>query len=673
MKPQSYRPDIDGLRALAVLLVVGYHASPTRIPGGFIGVDVFFVISGYLITGIILREIDRERFSLLDFYARRCRRIAPALVVVLVAVWAIGWRTLVAAEFDELGQDLAAGATFTTNFTLWHQAGYFATEAGAKPLLHLWSLAVEEQFYLIWPLLLFWITTRRLPLTAIVAVLGGLSFAINIAGIAHHAVPTFYLLPSRFWELMIGAALACLALGKAAGNPRWLQAAMAVDVPRRSYNAIGAGAVAVICLAGFMFNRDDPYPGWLALVPTLAAAALIVAGDRAWVNRVPLSNGAAVFVGLISYPLYLWHWPLLSIAHITDGPGEPRLLRMAIVGVSVLLAWLTWRFIERPVRERLPAHAGRARTVRFVAATVGALAIVASGGWMTHEQHGLADRYPALERRLTELSLSEHLRRRGMFEKCAGALAEGNTLAWCETSRPGEPVMALLGDSHADSLFPGLAAAASDNWLLLAQPACPPTSDIVVRRQGWPDVCADANGVALRLMRESRQIRTIVLALRGLYYDHDRDVVLAPAPHQAAMTRGNLLEYGLAHEIDALQGAGHQVILFLDVPELDFLPADCVETRPFHFTSKAVRAPCAVDRAAVVESQRPYRAIVGDLAAKYPRLRVFDPLPLLCDARQCDVARDGVMLYRDRNHLSLSGSRLVAGGFLKWLEAPSAS
>ena len=337
-----YRRDIDGLRAIAVLLVVGYHAAPRWIPGGFVGVDVFFVISGFLITGIIVRDVGAGKFSFAGFYARRCRRILPALAIVLAAVWLIGWRTLLSTEFDELGRDLVAAATFTTNIVLWHQAGYFATAAAFKPLLHLWSLGVEEQFYLVWPALLVYAMRRGLSLRCSIAIAALLSFVLNAFASGHHAELTFYLLPTRFWELLIGAWL--VPVCGLAGS---------VAIRRAAISQTIAGlAVAAIVGSALLVDSAAPFPGWRAAIPAVSAAALIAVGRDAWLGRVALSSRIPVLIGLISYPLYLWHWPLLSFARITEEHNVAPSIRAGLVALSFTLAWLTWKFIERPVREQ---------------------------------------------------------------------------------------------------------------------------------------------------------------------------------------------------------------------------------------------------------------------------------------------------------------------------------
>ncbi|HEY6214232.1 MAG TPA: acyltransferase, partial [Vicinamibacterales bacterium] len=311
--------------------MVGYHAAPGRVPGGFIGVDVFFVISGFLITAIIVRDHEDDRFSFSTFYARRCRRILPALFVVLIAALAIGWRTLLSPEFDALARDIIAGATFTTNVVVWRNFGYFADAAGYTPLLHLWSLAVEEQFYILWPVALVLLLRRRGPWATLAAIAAAASFILNVWIVRRHSVMTFYLLPTRFWELMIGAVVASAASQSHIRN--WSR--------RRSFaEVVVVLALASVAMAAFLFAPDSDYPGWRALIPTLAAAAVLAFGNSSRIARLCLSNPTAVSIGLVSYPLYLWHWPLLSFAHIWQIGIVPHATRLMLVGLSFLLAYV---------------------------------------------------------------------------------------------------------------------------------------------------------------------------------------------------------------------------------------------------------------------------------------------------------------------------------------------
>lgn len=355
----NYRPDIDGLRAIAVGAVVAFYTFPNIFKGGFVGVDVFFVISGFLISGIIVDDIEKDQFSYLGFYKRRIRRIFPALLVVIAATLIAGWYVLLPDEFQRVGKDLAAGAGFATNFILWDEAGYFDVASETKPLLHLWSLAIEEQFYIVWPLVLglIWIRQRGLLLATLS--IASVSFAYNVFSIEHHhADAAFYSPLSRFWELMLGGVLAYLVRQKA----QWLSGFRSLQ---------SAFGLSLIAISVFFLNKATAFPGFWALLPTLGAFFLISAGGYNWIGKRILGNPIMVGVGLISYPLYLWHWPILAFAKIVKGrlltPGD----RMMVIIASVALAFLTYRLIERPLR-RSPDR----RVPQGLLAAVAALGVI---------------------------------------------------------------------------------------------------------------------------------------------------------------------------------------------------------------------------------------------------------------------------------------------------------
>jgi len=337
----KYRPDIDGLRAVAVLSVVCYHAFPKWMPGGFIGVDIFFVISGYLISTIIFGSLGGDGFDYGEFYARRIRRIFPALVVVMAATFVAGWWVLLADEFSQLGKHVLASAGFVQNLVLWNEAGYFDTAAESKPLLHLWSLAVEEQFYIFWPLLLGLAWKRKGRAVLIwMAVASALSFVLNVGSVHRSPEAAFYSPLSRIWELAAGAILAYTALRRQ---------------PFRSVfhrESTSAAGLLFIALGLALIHREKAFPGWWALLPVLGACMCIAAGPGAWLNRRLLGSRIAVWFGLISYPLYLWHWPLLAYARVVAGDTPVRSVRMAAVLLAIALAWLTYRWLEKPLRRR---------------------------------------------------------------------------------------------------------------------------------------------------------------------------------------------------------------------------------------------------------------------------------------------------------------------------------
>jgi len=337
----KYRPDIDGLRAIAVASVVVYHAFPKALMGGFIGVDIFFVISGFLITTIILQSLAAGDFSYRDFYERRIRRIFPALIVVLLATLCAGWYLLLSDEFAELGKQTVGGSAFVANLVFWSESGYFDTAAETKPLLHLWSLGIEEQFYIFWPLLLGLAWRRRWPIVRVVLAVAAVSLLVNVTTVHPLPAASFYSPASRFWELMVGGILACMRLKPPAPNA-WRSHAQSV---------LGVG---LIVLGLVMIRSNKSFPGWWALLPTLGAVSCIAAGPNGVLNKYLLSNRVMVWIGLISYPLYLWHWPLLAFVRIVEAdPLHPSpVYRAGAMVASVLLAWGTYRFIERFARNR---------------------------------------------------------------------------------------------------------------------------------------------------------------------------------------------------------------------------------------------------------------------------------------------------------------------------------
>ena len=308
----KYRPDIDGLRAVAVLAVVAFHAFPNSVRGGFIGVDVFFVISGYLISTILFENLDKGTFSFTEFYARRIKRIFPALLVVLIACFTFGWFALLADEYKQLGKHIAAGAGFISNFILWNEAGYFDNSAETKPLLHLWSLGIEEQFYIVWPLFLWFAWKRKFNLLIITIVVAIISFALNLNGVKQDMVATFYSPLSRFWELLCGSLLAWVTLYKkdACSNIKHkIDTWLSHTIYRTQQEADGKRLENILSFTGLLLllygfwriNKTLSFPGYWALVPVLGAVLIITAGPKAWVNRTILSHKVLLIIKMSLY------------------------------------------------------------------------------------------------------------------------------------------------------------------------------------------------------------------------------------------------------------------------------------------------------------------------------------------------------------------------------------
>jgi peptidoglycan/LPS O-acetylase OafA/YrhL len=462
----SYRPDIDGLRAVAILAVVIFHAFPGSLPGGFAGVDIFFVISGFLISRIIFKGMQQGNFSFSLFYAHRIKRILPALILVLAASYSFGWFTLFPDEFKQLSKHIAASLGFVQNFFLWRETGYFNTATELKPLMHLWSLAIEEQFYLVYPLAIWCVWKARVNVLGFVVVLGLLSFNSNLANPAG----SFFLPQARFWEIWSGSVLAYVQLfGKRQLMEhlrRWAPSLVSAGTTglQLDHTVRSSLSVAALLLAAatvFGLDSTKNFPGWWALAPVAAAFLLIAVGPDAWVNRVILANRGMVWVGLVSYPLYLWHWPLLSFLQILEY-GHPSLnTRLAAVALSFLLAWLTYRLVETPIRGGSNSRIKVGLLCMFAAAVVYA-------GCHTFILNGMPSR------RVVEINsgisstllpaYKDHMDSRcGLNEEAAKKFPQ------CQSDDRGVAKFALLGDSKAAVLAPGVFQASTSNgyWLFM--------------------------------------------------------------------------------------------------------------------------------------------------------------------------------------------------------------
>jgi peptidoglycan/LPS O-acetylase OafA/YrhL len=457
----KYRPDIDGLRAVAVLAVLAYHAFPETVQGGFIGVDIFFVISGFLISAMVFDGIAASRFSIVDFYRRRIRRIFPALLVVLCAVLVAGWFMLLGVDYALLGKHVAAGAGFCSNLILWLEADYFDLSAELKPLLHLWSLGIEEQYYMMWPALmwLLWKPGRNLykPLSAMLI----LSLGLCAYQTYTNKTLAFYSPFTRFWEILVGSILAYAAFRRNLPASRQSNSGQV-------NNLLSVMGVALISIGFGITSTKSAFPGWLALLPALGAALIIAGGSKAWFNSKVLSRPILVWIGLISFPLYLWHWPLLSLARIETGHSLASELRWGLLALSFLLAWLTYRFVERPLRY---GRAGNLITVLLLSLMM----LLGCVGYLIYKTQGFPNRFPEIIRTATSyipFSWGDRVR----SEVCHLHLVT-STVHRPECFETKRPLVALWGDSHAASLYPGLKNlqdSESFGIIQVNQSACPP-------------------------------------------------------------------------------------------------------------------------------------------------------------------------------------------------------
>lgn len=543
----NYRPDIDGLRSFAVLAVVFYHAFPKAISGGYIGVDVFFVISGFLISSILLKEMAEERFSLANFYGRRIRRIFPALAACLAAVLAYGMVCLLPSELTQVGKHVFFGAVFLSNIAIWSEAGYFDLAATLKPLLHLWSLGIEEQFYILWPALLWIIVRMKVGVGRLLAALFLVSFAINIWLSITSIAADFFLPFSRFWELLAGAGLAYRS--------------QVILTPRLRY-WISLGGSAALLISAALFTPELHFPGWLALLPVGGSIAIIMAGPEATVNRTILSTRAAVLVGLISYPLYLWHWPLISYAYIIRlGKPPTPLMAAGLVVASLLLAWATYRFIEYPVR--FGAH--RHRRTQIV---VGCMVAVGAAGLATWTMHGFAARFPTLPG-LDMRKISE-ARNDPVFQPTRGMDVSTHDTIWVAHLGQGDRKLALSGDSVLFQFGSRVQELADEGQLranayFVVGGSCAPLPGMI--QQGDFAHCANMPGILLDLVRHEK-IETVVLGASWAGYggitmqiERGGKRMSLTEPEGRDAFYSNLEDF-----VRLLQGEGAKVYLVLGVP-----------------------------------------------------------------------------------------------------------
>lgn len=653
----KYRPDIDGLRAVAVLSVVIFHAFPKALRGGFTGVDIFFVISGFLISTILFENLARGSFSFREFYSRRIRRIFPALLLVLTASFSFGWFALLADEYKQFGKHMAAGAAFVANFAFWREAGYFDNSAETKPLLHLWSLGVEEQFYIVWPLILWFAWRVRANMLPVLLVFALWSFLLNVQGIRQDAVATFYLPHTRFWELLCGSLLAWYSIHRPVRLLAWgaiVERHLIARRPSRGRpvlpDLISIAGMLLLVYGFTSIGKRADFPGWWALVPVLGAVLMILAGPSAWFNRTVLSSAIAVWFGLISFPLYLWHWPLLSFARIVESDQPVASVRCLALAVAILLAWATYRFVEVPVRT------GR-RNVLKVSLLSGLMAAVAVLGVLIFEADGLENRpsvagYPN--------NKNELLRTPENDPACFDYVdIRAPLFPYCRYHSAGNMgTVAVIGDSHAHVAYPGvqeLAARAGKNTLLLANSSCPPLPGLPI--PGIPTdraACAERIEQLLGVLAAKHDIHTVFVFTRGpIYFTGTEPLTGTASLLSGGEVTSDAFFVGTQKMIDFLIGAGKRVIYVTENPELRFLPQACMP-RPLRVWGR----DCSPER----EDVRHRFAIYLDGVEKLRGAEIINSLDAFCGQDRCSIIdQGGALLYADDDHLSVSGSRFQAG------------
>ena len=626
----KYRPDIDGLRAISIILVVAFHAFPDNVPGGFIGVDVFFVISGYLITLIILNQINEGSFSFLKFFAHRVRRIFPALIFLFITLIVVGWYCLLDDELRMLGKHIAAGAGFISNFIYWNEAGYFDSEANNKPLLQLWSLGIEMQFYIFWPFLLLIFCKWRVRLSHIFIAIGIISFSYNMYQRYHDTSGDFFSPHTRLWELVIGAFIASL-LYETGTLSNLFKKFQSQKLLINTSSILGLG---FIVFGVYWCSSMKQYPGYLALLPTLGSALIIISGSNSCLNSKVLASRGLVIIGLISYPLYLWHWSLLSLARIINSQEVSVTMRMTIVFLSLLLSIFTYLLIEKPFRNGRDNHF-KTYALLFLMIACGLTGFYFSKLETFNSRVASAPtiNYPG---DIGHTEIYQYMNKH--FYPCEPEVLRPKTIEGeplrCYQSKKGPADIAIIGDSHAEHLFIGLAEELSNKNV------------VYFLRNGIPVVSnADFSDIFNHINVEP-SIRKVILTF--CFYCRDRQD----------------LSNKLVETAQMLVTSGKQVYLTDDVPYFTFDPKFCKFQRPLSSERNCSEKRLYFDRQYLL-----YKPILNEVMKIDPRINVIETSKFFCDESKCKMEMDGLLLYRDKNHLNINGSKYV--GHLINLNAPS--
>lgn len=657
MTPIAYRADIDGLRAIAVGAVVLFHAQLGQFTGGFVGVDVFFVISGYLITSIIVRELDSDTFSLLSFYERRIRRIFPALLLVIAACLVFGAWRMTPRHYDHLAESTLAAIGFHSNFYFAERAGYFMPSAETMPLLHTWSLGVEEQFYFIAPLLLMLVWRSKKWLVPGFLILLVAAVAGSFWGALSENEKAFYLPHTRAMELMIGMAL---GLG--------LVPAVRSMIARQILSAVGLG---LIIYATIFYHPAVPFPGAAALVPCLGSALIIhCAGGRdgvSWIGRL-LSTAPFVWLGKISYSLYLWHWPLFAFAAYEWGSHLGVTTALVLIAASVVLSVLTYHYVEQPARTSRTILT----TQRVYAYGLGGAAVLAGCAGAVAATHGLPAR---LDPQIASIE--------------SKATARGRRSALCEANMRGKqegpcligrldraPTVLVWGDSHAWSLAPQFNDIGNELGIaivMVTRGGCPPLLDSGQQHAFGRKVCQKYPPEIEKILTQGTIKHVIMTARWGGYTGRpttesfDRTIGTRVTT-QVSTEVENAFKATFANTLDRFHRDGIRVTLIAPVPEL-----------PVHL-------PSAMTKALMRHKQlnidydfawftRRHQMLMGLLSEteKRERVDVVYPHRFFCPGGKCQFVSDGLPLYRDDDHLNVYGGRVLKPSLeksLAWLKQP---
>lgn len=662
-----YRAEIDGLRALAVVPVILFHAGINLFSGGFVGVDVFFVISGYLITTIIINELDQGKFSVVNFYERRARRILPALFFVILVTLPFAWLWLTPRDMKDFAQSLAAVATFSSNILFLIESGYFDTTAELKPLLHTWSLAVEEQYYIFFPLLLMftWQFGRRKTL-AVLAVILIFSFGLGQWAAYNQPTAAFYLLPTRGWELLVGA-FAAFYLQKRD------------HLKSQSINqAASLLGLLLVAYAVFAFDKRTPFPTFYTLIPTIGTALIIFSAVKGTIVNALLSTKVMVGIGLVSYSAYLWHQPMFALVRHRS-LHEPSIALLIFLSIlSLVLAYFSWKYVETPFRNKVKYN----RKKIFTYSGIG-LAILIGLGVFGHLKNGVLHEYDDVTKKMLMPAL-------GFTDKQTSCHREGSHYApvasSCVLGNEQHIVGALIGDSHGYAVSTAIEAEAAKQNIGLYQMTfngCPTAGSVYRVDFNADNKCAEFNAEVEQFIINNKDIQNVVIVSRwtqfllGTGFDNGEggiektkalidNISNGIRERNTEAVRQEKLKKKTIDSISAYIAAGKKVILVYPIPEVGWPVPEYISKQTL-FGEKGFVTSTSY---ALFKERNKIAFETLDAIPNHANLTRIYPDEILCNTYQkdrCVFVLDGEPLYFDNNHLSKTGAGLIVGEALKTL------
>lgn len=649
LRKADYRPDLDGMRAVAILPVLLFHAGLPGVPGGFIGVDVFFVLSGYFMARIILTDLDRGCFSVKQFYVRRIRRIFPALAAMIAVSSVAAWLLFMPQEFLYFAKSVRASALFTANILFRRESGYFDLASDMKPLLHTWSLSVEEQFYLIFPVALFlsYKYAHRWIFLILLSTIF-LSFSAGIWAVFHAPAKAFYLLQFRIWELLIGGLVAAAPPAKFAA------------FTSRAMTVVGLACVLVpVCF----YSPELAFPGVYAAVPCLGTALVIYSRCEEGMIAGFLSNPVSIFVGQISYSLYLWHWPIIVFSRYALGRELTGGWILGVLVASFTVAYLSWRFVEQPARYGKVADSHK---VLFAFSGCAILTAIAFA-FVVNKYDGLPERLPKDALRLYQATND----RSQFYSKRCFADTDGSGLTpdqirksdLCRVgASSGEPQFLIWGDSHAAAIAPAIDAAAHRigvSGLFVGRASCPPLPNADFGPSAAVKRCADHTSAVMSLV-EQRQFAFVFMIAYWPKYVHRAElpgqgIYFDPNVEPSTVDWSAPVRASLETTLAEFARQGTRAILVMDVPEMGHAVPEAL--------ARALISGSSLDIAPSLDYTNKRQALARRIleeTAKSLGALVIDPLSAICDAHRCHAIHDGVVLYADQDHLSAKGAESLA-------------